>query len=41
VVIACNADPHPVEVTWTGLEERALRERFEPFEVRIHRVRGG
>jgi hypothetical protein len=40
VVLAVNADPNPVEVTFHGVFRSPLRERVEPFGVRIMRSRG-
>lgn len=38
VLIAVNADPNPVQVTWTSLRAKPFKETFSPFGVSIHRV---
>ncbi len=37
LLIAVNADPNPVHVTWRGLASGPLTEQYAPFDVKIHK----
>ncbi|MBI4891185.1 MAG: hypothetical protein HY821_11215 [Acidobacteria bacterium] len=38
LLMAVNADPNPVRVTWTGLPGGPLTEQYAPFDVKIHKL---